>query len=170
VHRYDIDERRAASLLLAKHGVPLLHKTKIKQHTYTINRMKITSMQNQTRIVVVSPGVNDDDDGAAQKQQPTGERRRRVVHCATQQQAGSARRRRGCCIVRRAPCTHRKGAREEALRRAAVFGSEGWAHGLGRRGCRNSGISPRSCAAREKEKLAARGLLGHGDVVGASSG
>ena len=78
----NIDERRAASLLLAKHGVPLLHKTKIKQHTYTINRMKITSMWNQTRIVVVSPGVNDDNDGAAQKQQPTGERRRRVVHCS----------------------------------------------------------------------------------------
>jgi hypothetical protein len=76
----NIDERRAASLLLAKHGV--LSSTKIKQHTYTINRMKITPMRNQTRIIVVSPGVNDDDDGAAQKQQPTGERRRRVVHCS----------------------------------------------------------------------------------------
>jgi hypothetical protein len=31
--------------------------------------MKITPMRNQTRIVVVSPGVNDDDDGTAQKQQ-----------------------------------------------------------------------------------------------------
>ena len=31
--------------------------------------MKITPMRNQTRIGVVSPGVNDDDDGAAQKQQ-----------------------------------------------------------------------------------------------------
>jgi hypothetical protein len=29
-------------------------------------------MWNQTRIVVVSPGVNDDDDGAAQKQQTPG--------------------------------------------------------------------------------------------------
>jgi hypothetical protein len=137
-------------------GSPL-HKNKTKQHTYIINHMKITSMRNQTRIVVVSPGVNDDDDGAAQKQQPTGERRRRAVHCATKQQVGSAWSRRGCCTVRRAPCAHRKGAREGALRRAAVFGSEGWAQGLGRRGCRNSGVSPRSCAAREKEKLAARG-------------
>ena len=31
--------------------------------------MKITPMRNQTRIVMVSPGVNDDDDGATQKQQ-----------------------------------------------------------------------------------------------------
>jgi hypothetical protein len=107
-------------------GSPL-HKNKTKQHTYIINHMKITSTRNQTRIVVVSPGVNDDDDGAAQKQQPTGERRRRAVHCATKQQAGSARSRRGCCTVRRAPCAHREGAREGALRRAAVF----WIGGLG---------------------------------------
>jgi hypothetical protein len=68
----NIDEHRATCLLLAKHGVPVLHKTKIKQHTYTINHMKITPMRNRTRIVAVSPGVNDDDDGAAQKQQTTG--------------------------------------------------------------------------------------------------
>jgi hypothetical protein len=80
----NIDERRAACLLLAKHGVPLLHKTKIKQHTYTINHMKITPMWNQTRSVVVSPGVKDVADGAAQKQQTPGERRRRAVHCAAQ--------------------------------------------------------------------------------------
>jgi hypothetical protein len=48
-------------------------------------------MWNQTRSVVVSPGVNDDDDGAAQKQQTTGECRRRVVHCASQYSEQAAR-------------------------------------------------------------------------------
>jgi hypothetical protein len=41
-------------------------------------------MWNQTRSVVVSPGVNDVADGAAQKQQTPGEHRRRAVHCAAQ--------------------------------------------------------------------------------------
>jgi hypothetical protein len=30
-----------------------------KKHTYTINRRKTTPMWNRTRIIVVSPGVND---------------------------------------------------------------------------------------------------------------
>jgi hypothetical protein len=41
-------------------------------------------MWNQTRSVVVSPGVKDVADGAAQKQQTPDERRRRAVHCAAQ--------------------------------------------------------------------------------------
>ncbi|PWZ13939.1 hypothetical protein Zm00014a_037892 [Zea mays] len=82
---------------------------------------------------------------------------------------------RGCYTFRRAPCAHRKGAREGALRRAAVFGSEGWAQGLGRRGCRNSGVSPSNCAAREsgascccarEKEQGNRGALRRGGEVG----
>jgi hypothetical protein len=53
--------------------------------------MKITPMRNRTRIVAVSPGVNDDDIGAAQKQQPTGESRRRAVHWASRNSEPTAR-------------------------------------------------------------------------------
>ena len=54
-------------------------------------------MWNQTRIVVVSPGVNDDDVGAAQNSKhPAG-----IPACCSLlhkiASAGSARRRRGCC-------------------------------------------------------------------------
>jgi hypothetical protein len=37
-----------------------------KKHTYTINRRKTMPMWNRTRIIVVSPGVNDVDVRAAQ--------------------------------------------------------------------------------------------------------
>jgi hypothetical protein len=40
--------------------------TKTKQHTYTINNRKTTPMRNRTRIIAVSPGVDDNDVGAAQ--------------------------------------------------------------------------------------------------------
>ena len=46
--------------------------------------MKITPMWNQTRSVVVSPGVKDVANGVAQKQQTPDKRRRRAVHCAAQ--------------------------------------------------------------------------------------
>ena len=46
--------------------------------------MRTTPMQNRTRIVAVSPGVDDDDVGAAQEQQTPGERRRRAVHWDSQ--------------------------------------------------------------------------------------
>jgi hypothetical protein len=48
-------------------------------------------MRNRTRIVAVSPGVNDDDIGAAQKQQTTSERRRRAVHWASRNSEPTAR-------------------------------------------------------------------------------
>ncbi|PWZ17077.1 hypothetical protein Zm00014a_012148 [Zea mays] len=41
-------------------------------------------MWNQTRSVVVSPGMKDVADGAAQKQQTPDERRWRAVHCTAQ--------------------------------------------------------------------------------------
>jgi hypothetical protein len=148
VHRYE--HRRASS------GLPSPRKTrgssppqnKTKQHTYIINHRKIMSAESNKECRGLT-GVNDDDGGAVQKQQTTDGHH--GVLLTTQQNSKPAARgsRRGCCTFRRAPCAHRKGAREGALRRAAVFGSEGWAQGLGRHGCRNSGVSPRSCAARE---------------------
>jgi hypothetical protein len=67
-------ERLAFSSTQTRGSSPPQNKT--KQHIYTINHRRIMPMWNQTRIVVVSPGVNEDDDRAAQKQQPTGEHRR----------------------------------------------------------------------------------------------
>jgi hypothetical protein len=68
-----------------------------QNNTYTINHRRIMPMWNQTRIVVVSPGVNDDDVGAAQNSKhPAG-----ILTCCSLlhkiASADSARRRRGCC-------------------------------------------------------------------------
>jgi hypothetical protein len=57
VHRYE--HRRAPSGLSSPRktrGASPPQNKKIKQHTYTINRVKITSMRNRTRIYAVSPG------------------------------------------------------------------------------------------------------------------
>jgi hypothetical protein len=140
----NIDERQAACLLLhAKHGVPFLHQTQTKQHTYTINHRKIMPMRNRTRIDVVSPGVNNGDDGAAQKQQPTGERRR--------------------CCNNTSPSTF---CRTLGTRAALAARKQGEVTGLQEQR-RFTMEELRSIG--EKQKLAARGLLIHGDVVGASS-
>jgi hypothetical protein len=61
-------------------------------------------MRNRTRIVVVSPGVNDVDVGAAQIQQTPSERRR----CCNNTSPSQA--------LCRTPCAQRKGAREGDVR------------------------------------------------------
>jgi hypothetical protein len=42
-------------------------QNKTKQHINTINHQRIMPIRNRTKIITVSPGMNDDDDvGAAQ--------------------------------------------------------------------------------------------------------
>jgi hypothetical protein len=79
-----VDERWAACLL-PHENMGFLSSKKTKQHTYTINHRKTMPMRNRTRIVTVSPEMNDVYVGAAQKQQaPTG-------HCAAARKHGGSR-------------------------------------------------------------------------------
>jgi hypothetical protein len=99
VHRFE--HRRASS------GLPSPHKTRgsssqsnnSKQHTYTINLSKITSMRDRTRIVAALPGVNDVDVWGCAK---TANTWRASTACCSLRSAKqrAARRRRGCCSRR----------------------------------------------------------------------
>jgi hypothetical protein len=87
VHRSEHPTSIERLAFSSTHNTGFLSSTKqnkTKQHIYTINHRRIMPMWNQTRSVVVSPGVNNVADGAAQKQQTPGERRLHAVHCAAQ--------------------------------------------------------------------------------------
>jgi hypothetical protein len=68
-----------------------LSSTKTKQHTYTINHRNIMPMRNRTRIVAVSPRVNDADVWGCTKTANTRWASRCAVHCAAQSSDPAAR-------------------------------------------------------------------------------
>ena len=150
---------------------------KIKQHTYTINRMKIMSMRNRTRSVAVSPGERRRRWGCAKT---VNTRRHHGVLSigSTKQRAGSARRRRGCCTFRRAPSKHHghcAAARKQGGHRVASHGGVGGAAagalsvGHGVRGGAAAAIS-----GRRQGKLQGGGAHGKrlsaGKILGVTAG
>jgi hypothetical protein len=159
-----------------------LSSTKTKQHTYTINHRNIMPMRNRTRIIAVSPGVNDADVRGCTKTANTRWASQCAVHCAVQSSDPAARggvgaaaqnikqqRATSCC--RPWPWGRRLLAMgERALRRAAArpWKSQG---SYGRLSSRPRGRWDRGSAARlqgtrpwggEQGAPALRELGGHG--------